>query len=750
MISREYILSGCVQGVGFRPFVHNLAHTLNLTGWVLNQNGCVSVRVEGNAGNVALFEKKIISEAPPLAKPCITARFEKKAMQFSRFEIKQSQTNSNQRTASVQLPADLYCCPECEAELFDTSNFRYQYPFINCTQCGPRYTLIDALPYDRRATSMHTFTLCAACDKEYRNPNDRRFHAEPIACHTCGPQLEYIQGNNATREHTLDKVCHAIANGKIIAIKGIGGFHLLCDATNNDAVARLRERKSRPHKPLAIMLLPEQLTHYAILTPRHREQLFSPVRPVVLCPSRARTNLAKELAPGLNELGIILPYSPLHSMLMQQWQKPLVVTSANISGEPVFTEAEDIIERMPHIVDGILNHNRPIRRPADDSVIHIHNDAAHTLRIGRGIAPLELRSPFSLPDATTVLATGAQSKNTLCLAFGDRLIVSPHIADMENLRSQSVFEQLCGDFTSLYQHHPTCLAHDVHPEFSTSRWAKKQGLPCYAILHHHAHASSLYAQTGNDDLLAQQDILAFTWDGVGMGDNSELWGGECFSGRPGHWLRQIHFAPIKLPGGDKAVREPWRIGESLRLHCGLPYTRNDTMLPTLWQRSNYSPASTAVGRLLDGCAALLGLCDTVSFEGQAPMLLAALAMQNDSAHFIELPIKNNEVRWQPLVHWLIHNLQHQAFAARVVHNSLAHSLVEQARQLHKKTQLKRVGISGGVFQNSLLVDTITEQLPKYDLHLHHPQHIPVNDGGLCIGQAIETAARIADKQFTTN
>lgn len=742
MISREYILAGCVQGVGFRPFVHNLALTLNLTGWVLNQNGCVSVRVEGRADDIARFEIKIISEAPALAKPRITARLEKKAMQFSRFEIKQSQINSNKRTSSIQLPADLYCCPQCEAELFNPSNFRHHYPFINCTQCGPRYTLIDALPYDRQATSMRTFPLCDACEKEYRDPNNRRFHAEPIACPTCGPHLEYISGNKTTRENTLQLVCHALSLGKIIAAKGIGGFHLLCDATNSDAVMRLRERKARPHKPLAIMLLPDQLARYVKLTPCHKEQLFSASRPVVLCPSLAHTHLAKELAPGLNELGIILPYSPLHSVLMQLWQKPLVVTSANISGEPVFTEAEDIIERIPHIVDGILNHNRPIRRPADDSVIQIHGGAAHTLRIGRGIAPQELRSPFLLPDETTLLATGSQSKNTLCLAFADRLIVSPHIADMENLRSQSVFEQLCGDFAALYQHHPTCYAHDAHPEFSTSRWAKKQGLPCYSILHHHAHASSLYAQTGHNDLDPQQDILAFTWDGVGMGDHHELWGGECFSGRPGHWLRQTHFAPIKLPGGDQAVREPWRIAESLRLHCGLPCARNDMMLPALWKHANHSPTSTAIGRLLDGCAALLALCDHVSFEGQAPMLLATLAAQNESAYFIELPIENNEVRWQTLVHWLLNHSQDKAFAARVVHNTLAQSLVKQARWLYQKTRLNTVGISGGVFQNSLLVETIAEHLPKYGLRLHHPQQIPVNDGGLCIGQAIEAAAKI--------
>jgi len=741
MICREYRLSGLVQGVGFRPFVHGLATRHSLNGWVQNNNGQVSVLVEGDEASIDDFEKNIINEAPPLAKPTIRERLDKTVSHVKSFLILTSETkHGNANCGDIHLPTDRYCCPDCQWELLHNDNPRHQYAFINCTQCGPRYTIIDALPYDRSATSMAQFQLCRSCSEEYNNPNNRRFHAEPLACPECGPQLTYTSILEGLQNNALEAACSAINSGQLIAVKGIGGFHLVCDATKESAIQWLRQKKPRPHKPLALMILPEQLGEYTEANELHIQQLVSATRPVVLCPRRKNAPLPEAIAPGLNELGIIFPYSPLHFLLIEKLQRPLILTSANISGEPVLTDSPDVFKRLSHVVDGVLDHNRPIRRPADDSVVKIINNRAHTLRLGRGIAPLELRSPYPLNPGKTLLATGAQSKNTLCLSFDDRLLVSPHIADMESLRSLAIFEQLTDDFSQLYQRQPDILAHDAHPDYATSRWAAKQNLTHHPVWHHHAHASSLFAQCGQDDLHPHQAIIAFTWDGVGLGADGHLWGGECLSGKPGQWKRALHLKPFKLPGGDRAAREPWRIADSLRLHCGINFQSADPLLQSMWQQNVNCPQSSAVGRLLDGCAALLGICDQASFEGQAPMLLCALAEQSCTDKFIEMPIVNNQVIWLGLIKWLIRKKHDLAYAARVVHNSLAHSLVKQATHISEQTDINTVGISGGVFQNALLVELIAQLLPQHKLRLHNPPTIPVNDGGLCIGQAIEVAA----------
>lgn len=749
MISRHYVMEGLVQGVGFRPFVHRLATHLKLNGWVQNNNGCVSILVEGEEKSVADFERKMITDAPPLAKPSIRERLDKTVSNVRQFLILGSDSQRGNSQTYFQLPADLYCCPDCQWELTHDNNRRYQYAFINCTQCGPRYTIIDALPYDRGATSMADFPLCPDCQKEYKNAEDRRFHAEPLACPVCGPQLVYTSLHEGIQADALEAACAAVASGQLVAVKGIGGFHLVCDAGNREAVAWLREKKPRPDKPLAVMVLPEKLADFAYASEAHIEQLVSPVRPVVLCPRREDAPIADNIAPGLSEIGILFPYSPLHLLLLEKLRRPLVVTSANISGEPVFTDNNEIRKRMGHVIDGILDHNRPIRRPADDSVVQIIAGQPHRIRIGRGQAPLELRNPYRLAGKT-LLATGAQSKNTLCLAFEDRLLISPHIADMESLRSLKIFQQLTEDFSHLYQRQPDLLAHDAHPDYATTRWAVKQDLPHHPVWHHHAHASSLFARTGHNDLNPHAAITAFTWDGVGLGSDGLLWGGECLSGTPGNWQRALSFKPFKLPGGDKAAREPWRIADSLRLHCGIEFSSRDPLLISMWQQNLNSPQTSAVGRLLDGCAALLGICEYATYEGQAPMELMALAEQSDTDKFIEMPIVNHQVLWLGLVKWLVKKEHDPAYAARVVHNSLAHSLAKQALQASESNGSKVVGISGGVFQNRLLVEQIATLLTEQGLILHHPAEIPVNDGGLCIGQAIEVIAVLQKHQHAGN
>jgi len=740
MICKHYILDGRVQGVGFRPFVHNLATQLNLAGWVQNTSGNVSVRVEGDAHVVADFERRLISDAPPQAKPSIRERWDKTVRQLKSFLIITSDSQAKTGNHNVQVPPDHYCCPDCQSELLDSANSRYDYAFINCTQCGPRYTIIDSLPYDRRNTAMADFPLCDNCAAEYQSPSNRRFHAEPLACPQCGPTLTYTSTREGIQHDAINSACEAIQKGLVIAVKGIGGFHLMCDATQTQPIEWLRNHKPRPHKPLAIMLLPEQLDEYTHATDTHRQQLTSDVRPIVLCPKKSGVALAENIAPQLQEIGIIFPYSPLHFLLMATLRRPLVVTSANISGEPVLTEATDIHNRLQHLVDGVLNHNRPIRRPADDTVMHVVVNKPHVIRVGRGIAPLELGSPYPLDKNNTLVATGAQSKNTLCLAFDQRIIVSPHIADMDSLRSHTVFEQLIQELPALYNRNTTHIAHDAHPGYATTRWSTQQSQPRFAIYHHHAHASSLYAQTSGRNLTCDQNIMVFTWDGVGLGNDSHLWGGDCLHGHPGNWQRTLYFKPFKLPGGDRAAREPWRIADSLRLHCGIKFTSDDPLLHKMWDQNVNAPLTSAVGRLLDGCAALLGICSHASYEGQAPMELAAIAEQSNTDKHIDLPIIDGQVIWFGLIKWLIRKPHETAFAARVIHNTLAHSLIRQAVATANKTGIKTVGISGGVFQNRLLVERLTTLLPQHGLTLHHPQQIPVNDGGISIGQIIEASA----------
>jgi len=751
MISREYTLEGLVQGVGFRPFIHTLASQRKLTGWVKNVNGFVHIVVQGDEKLIHDFEIRMIKDAPQASKPSIFSRCNIPAQPLKDFRILSSESDhSSNASAGVHLPADRYCCPDCQWELLNDDNPRYRYAFINCTQCGPRYTIIDALPYDRPATAMATFELCPTCATEYADPNDRRFHAEPLACPECGPQLSYHNRKQAGMENPLQSASLDIVSGKVLAVKGIGGFHLVCDARDEAAITRLRQLKPRPDKPFAVMLLPEHLRDYCEPTNAHVQALRSAVRPVVLCPKKPNMPLPKSIAPGLNEIGIIYPYSPLHYLLLDKLQRPLIVTSANISGEPVFTDSEAIATRLSHVVEGVLDHNRPIRRPADDSVVHIQNEEAHTLRIGRGFAPLELRNPYPLESDKTLLATGAQSKNTVCLSYADRLLVSPHIADMESLRSQEIFAQVVKDFSHLYQREINQLTHDAHPEYFTSHWAAEQKLPCTPVWHHHAHASSLYAQSGEDDLDPDENIIAFTWDGVGLGEDGQLWGGEALYGKPGSWQRLISLKPFKLPGGDAAAREPWRIADSLRLHCALPAKSQDPLLVNMWEKGVNSPFSSAVGRFLDGCAAMLNICHTATYEGQAPMLLAALAEQNDSEKYIDLPIVEHQVIWLGLIKWLEKKPHEPDFAARVIHNTLAHSLLKQALLISQETGCKVVGISGGVFQNRLLVEDITQRLSMRGLRLHHPTAIPVNDGGLCIGQAVETAAQLRNNLASTH
>jgi len=738
METRLWQINGHIQGVGYRPFVYRMANRYQLSGWVRNKTGTVNILARGEPEMLDSFSGTLVNEAPAIARPVI-ADIEKSAeIPKSGFAILSSQES---HPARIHIPPDYFMCSDCQQELMQPDNRRYRYPFINCTQCGPRYTLIKRLPYDRLNTTMQPFRLCKACRKEYQNPLDRRFHAEPIACPECGPRLVFLQNNVAIKdtEQALQATIAALRNGLCVAVKGIGGYHLFVDAENDAAIEALRKRKPRPHKPLAVMFSDiENLRRTVKLSEAEAALLCSPARPIVLSQKQADTNVSKYVALGLSEVGVMLAYSPLHFLLLQDFAGPLVATSANISGEPVLTENHDVENRLAHVADAFLHHNRSIERPADDSVFRTIRGIARPLRLGRGLAPLELKLPAKL--AQPVLAVGGHMKNTVALAWGERVVVSTHIGDLDSPRSLQVFNETIHTLKDLYKVQPVQVISDAHPCYGSTRWAMNCGLPVASVFHHHAHASALYAErfSGEDEL------LVFTWDGTGLGDDGTIQGGETFYGKPGCWGRVGSFRPFFLPGGDKVGREPWRSAAALCWEAGLDFKTPDAIVRQAWERKINTPESSAVGRLFDAAAALIGLCTEASFEGQGPMLLEAHADQaNDT---IELPVfkdKQGILRsdWEPLVQYLLNSDVSSQTKAAVFHNSLARNILFQTLRCREEKTFDAVGLCGGVFQNRRLVETVVPLLEQEGIKVVLNQQLPTNDGALSYGQVVEFAFR---------
>ncbi len=747
--ARRLTVSGRVQGVGFRPFVYRLAHQFGLHGWVRNETGTVEIWVEGETPALEAFEMALLEQTPPLARPRITSRSAAEPQAFANFEILPSRADA---PAHVHVPPDYFACDDCLRELRDPDNRRYRHPFINCTQCGPRYTLIEKLPYDRPNTGMAGFAMCPECRREYENPLDRRFHAEPVACPACGPRLQFAApAGAAVRDNAaaLTQTAAALRAGKIVAVKGIGGYHLMCDARNDIAVARLRLKKPRPHKPLAVMFPArgadglEAVRAMAELTSEHERWLRDPMRPIVLVNKKPHAPLSPRVAPGLREVGVMLPYSPLHHLLLDEFGGPLVATSGNVSGEPVLTENDDVNQRLAHVAEAFLHHDRPIRSPADDPLYRVIAGFARPLRHGRGSAPLELTLPFTL--GKPVLAVGGHMKNTVALAWDDRIIISPHIGDLDAPRSLSVFEQVIADLQKLYGVRAGSIVCDAHPVYVSSRWARRAGLPVTPVLHHYAHASALAGE--HPDV---KDWLVFAWDGVGYGADGTLWGGETLLGSPGQWRRAGSLRPFYLPGGEKAGREPWRSALSLCWEAGIEWKTcpEDSILAHhAWQRRLNCPQTTAAGRLFDAAAALTGLNYRSSYEGQGPMLLEA-ACAGETGEAIPLPLAPNrqgirETDWAPLLPFLMDPKLSPAQRAAGFHASLARAIVEQANAAREEHGELTVGLGGGVFQNRVLTEQALSLLRAngFDARLSHD--VPCNDAGISYGQIVEAGGRLA-------
>ena len=750
LCARGWLIGGRVQGVGFRPFVHRLAHRHGLAGWVRNLGGSVQIHAEGPLERLQSFEHALLSQAPPASSAQLLEVRSARLEHDVGFEIRAS---GESEAHQVHVPLDLFTCDECLDELADPGARRHRYPFINCTQCGPRYTLIRAMPYDRPNTTLDSFRLCAHCAAEYADPLDRRFHAQPLACPVCGPALYWreLDLRVSGGEAALRAALAALREGRTVAMRGVGGYHLLCDALRPGAVARLRERKRRPAKPLAVMVPWEGrdgigwARRIVRLSALEADELRSASRPIVLAATNTSTPLAASAAPGLRELGVMLPYSPLHHLLLQEFGGPLIATSGNISGEPVLTEPEEAEERLAGIADGFLHHNRPIMRPADDPVVRVTAGRVRPLRLGRGTAPLELRLPQASP--VPILAVGAHSKVTVALAWDDRVVVSPHIGELTSPRGRQVFAQTARDLQQLYGVRAERLAHDAHPDFPGSRWAKQSGLPVRAVWHHEAHASALAGEHPGE-----APLLCFTWDGVGLGPDGTLWGGEALLGRPAGWRRVGSWRPFRLPGGERAARDPWRSALALIWTSGLPWPRGtslfDPLLRSAWERGLNAPATTAVGRLFDAAAALLDICSHASYEGEAPMRLEALV--GDGAAPVEpvvLPLNRGDdgiwrSDWAPLVPALLDERGPPALRAAMFHASLAQALLGQALAVREETAVERVGLCGGVFQNRLLTEQAQSLLLSAGFEVLVPVRMPLNDSAVSFGQIVEVIASL--------
>ena len=752
--ARRLHLIGRVQGVGFRPFVYRLARACGLVGWVRNDAGTVTVWVQGEATALADFTRRVVSDAPPLARPRIgEIEAVDPITSLTGFAI-QGSTELGEREAHV--PPDYFACPDCLRELHDPGNRRYRYPFINCTQCGPRYTLISGLPYDRVRTTMAGFALCPECAAEYGDPADRRFHAEPVACPVCGPQLHFHRAGavgSPVGEAALAAARTVLEGQGVVAVKGIGGYHLLCDAGSATAVERLRARKRRPDKPLAVLFPDDDavLRGELRLEPAEYEALHGPERPIVLVPWAPSRALTDGVAPGLTEVGVMLPYSPLHELLVTDFGRPLVATSGNRSGEPVLTDGAAAETGLEAIADGFLHHDRPILRPADDSVCRIIGGHPRWLRAGRGLAPLELPAPWPLTEPH--VAVGGHMKNTIALGWGARIVLSPHIGDLDSPRALDVFAQVAADLPALYGITPTVWVADRHPDYASRRWVEDRcgGDGASARLrlvdHHAAHAGLVAAS--RPELTRW---LVFTWDGVGLGPDDTLWGGEALVGWPGHWRRRASFRPFRLPGAPSAGREPWRSAAALSWASGRPWTApvaDPVLARTGWERGLNTASTTAVGRLFDAAACLAGLAGTASYEGQGPMTLEACAAPPAVAEPWPLQADAAGVwraDWAPMLHYIGDGQQPVAVRAGRVHDELAATLVAQVERIAAEEPIEAIGLSGGVFQNRRLAEPAIEALESQGWSVYLPTEVPYNDGGLAYGQIIEAGAAGGDSR----
>ncbi|GLV55176.1 carbamoyltransferase [Dictyobacter sp. S3.2.2.5] len=759
------LVQGIVQGVGFRPFVYGLAQRWQLGGFVLNNSMGVQIEVEGAPMALRAFEQALHSELPPLARidELQVARME--AHGENSFVIIESQ---RQDTKHALISPDSATCDDCLRELFDAQDRRYRYPFINCTNCGPRFTIIQDVPYDRANTTMRAFQMCPQCQQEYDDPLNRRFHAQPDACALCGPQVQltmHAGGEKGSLERDTAAIERAAANlaaGMILAIKGLGGYHLACDAFNEQAVQCLRQRKQREARPFALMVAStdhaRQLCH---ISAAEEALLESHRRPIVLLWQREDRQVASAVAPGQHTLGVMLPYTPLHHLLLATCQKHfrsdrpvvLVMTSGNVSDEPIAYRDEDARTRLTAISDGILAHNRDIFIRCDDSVVRVSRAGQQFLRRSRGYVPEPITLPWPVP--APMLACGAHLKNTFCLAKEKQAFISHHIGDLENLETLLSFKEGINHFQQLFDIQPEVVAHDLHPDYLATRYALELDLPTIGVQHHHAHIASVMIEHG-----LTEPVIGIALDGSGYGPDNAIWGGEILRADLSDFERCFHLAYLPLPGGEQAIRQPWRMA-AVYLYAAygtdfqrldIPFTRQLPIqswktLEQMIKRGLNCPFTSSMGRLFDAVAALLGIQSQVQYEGQAAIELEQLAMASPASqpcYPYRISCSTGELDVLPMIRTIARDIEQNITAATIArrfHSTIAHLLVAACDEIRYQNGLRNVVLGGGVFQNQVLLEELIPRLLQCSYKVYLNQKVPTNDGGLSLGQIAVAVAR---------
>lgn len=764
----KVIVRGAVQGVGFRPFIYRISGELNLNGYVLNSTAGVMIEVEGEKETLDKFLFSIEKDKPPAS---IINSLEFSFLDplgYNEFKILES--DSKEKISTLILP-DIAVCDDCKGEMLEPSDRRYLYPFINCTNCGPRFSIIESLPYDRPNTSMKCFEMCDNCKREYNDPANRRFHAQPIACPKCGPQIELWSARGESllkKNEALQRTIELIREGKIIALKGLGGFQLVADASNDAAIRRLRERKKREEKPFALMFPSLDAIKKVCVTDKFEERLLqSSESPIVLLKRNRQPivlngrEIAEPVAPNNPYLGVMLPYTPLHLLLLRELNFPIVATSANISEEPIVIDEQEALKKLSGIADYYLVHNRPIVRHVDDSIVRIVMNREMVMRRARGYAPLPVTIKTSHVEDSTknILAVGGHLKNTVALKIDNNIFTSQHIGDLSTAESFNTFEKVISDFQTLYNSHDVSAACDLHPDYVSTKFAKEKFIDVIQIQHHEAHVAACRMENQ-----VEGEALGVSWDGTGYGYDGTIWGGEFFiTNDQGDYRHVAQFKKFQLPGGELAIKEPRRSAIGLLYEVyGYQLFEHEvellknfsaqevSVIRQMLSKKINSPLTSSAGRLFDGVASLLNIKQKLNYEGQAAMMLEYSVDENVHASFPFDIIDGSPliVDWRPIIRQVISEngkLNNGKISAKF-HNTLVEIILE----ITKRSKLKKVVLSGGCFQNAFLLNRTIKKLQENNFNVYWHQRIPPNDGGIAVGQIAHTLNRLSKKNLCSS
>jgi len=740
-IRNKITIHGIVQGVGFRPYIHKLVQKYHLAGWICNSNQGVEMEIEGEKTVVQHFREELQKNPPPLSL-IADINFQRLPLAgFSEFKIKKSKINHSQPI--ILIPPDISVCDDCLRELKDPSDRRYHYPFINCTNCGPRFTIIQDMPYDREKTTMKEFSMCHDCYKEYTDIENRRYHAQPNACQVCGPQVSLYEGDKRiiTRD-PIQKAKKKLTEGQVGVIKGLGGFHLTCDASNQSAVSRVREIKQRDEKPFAVMAENiDKIKDFCYLSAYARKYLESKERPIVLLKKRKNHDISPDIAPGNNYIGVMLPYTPLHFLLLQNNELVLVMTSANFSDDPIIIQNEEAFQKLAHKVDFLLIHNRNIYNRCDDSVLKIAFNRSIFIRRSRGYAPF----PIILSQKSRqILAVGPEDKNTVCFTRDHYAFPSQHLGDLKNRDSFKAYQEAIEYLTKIFQFKPEFIACDLHPDYLSSVYAEqiseKKNLPLLKVQHHHAHIASCMAENN-----VNEKVIGVAFDGTGLGEDGKIWGGEFLVADLEDYRRVGHLKYQAMPGGEQVIHQPWRMTYSyLYSLFGQEIASSDIalikrrtsqelqLLNQIIDKKINLPFTSSCGRLFDAVSSLIGLRDEVNFEGQAAMELETLCQPRYKGHYayhIEKATSNWIVNTEDMFHQIIHDMEKHENISKIAtkfHNTIADFTLSMCVKIREKYNIQVVVLSGGVFQNSFLLNQIIKKLKKNSFNLFIHQKMPPN------------------------